>query len=146
MINKDTAILKLSELKSKGIDTSSEIRKVLSLRTVPISTIKVIKGSFSIESYNFYKHLKMNYYNNKSPLYKNIMKSDNTPIITLSSLQLQILLWGKKLEDPITFYEETRLNEITACINKYSKTFDNITEVLNVLEKIKDDILILENI
>jgi hypothetical protein len=84
----------------------------------------------------------------KSPLYTNIVREQTNPgeiVLTLNCLLTQILLYGKKVEQPETFFKEARAEEITRVLNEYFST-GTIENCDNLLKIIKSDLLVLEYI
>ena len=93
--------------------------------------------------------LRKNYNHKRSNLYINLVKETlNSPtevLITLSSLNLQILLFAKKLSDDKMFLKHSRAEEITQVLNNYYKTYDLIP-CLKLLKLIKADLVAFEQI
>lgn len=150
MITKQDCLLLLSELRSKGIDTTEQIRECVSSPTVNLDVLKFINDNRPLDIIEFYEKLRKSYNNKKSVLYKNIVKElDETKITdiltTLSSLQLQIFLFAKNLDDPEQFYKHARLDEISKCILNYSQTY-SLVNCINLLRIVKADMKALESI
>lgn len=150
MITKQDCLLLLSELKSKGVDTNEQVRKVMSEPSVSLEVLKFINDNRSLDIIKFYEKLRKSYNNKKSILYKNIVKElDETQITdvltTLASLQLQILLFAKNVDDQELFFNHARLSEISACLLDYSRTY-SLINCINLLRIVKADMKALESI
>lgn len=147
MINKNDLILILTEISEKeNVDTQKQIEKVLLSRQIPFDVLKFINEYRELEVSKFYTYIRKSYNNNKSKLYINIMKEiDDTSkvLTTLASLNLQILLYGEKLENKEIFYRHSRSEEITKVLNLYFQTYD-LTNCLRLLKLIKTDIMAFE--
>ena len=150
MITKQDCLLLLSELRTKGIDTTEQIRECVSSPTVSLDVLKFINDNRPLDIIEFYEKLRKSYNNKKSVLYKNIVKElDETKITdiltTLSSLQLQIFLFAKNVADPEQFYKHARLDEISKCLLNYSQTY-SLVNCINLLRIVKADMKALESI
>lgn len=150
MITKQDCLLLLSELKSRGVDTNEQVRKVMSEPSVSLEVLKFINDNRSLDIIKFYEKLRKSYNNKKSVLYKNIVKElDETQITdvltTLASLQLQILLFAKNVDDQELFFNHARLSEISACLLDYSRTY-SLINCINLLRIVKADMKALESI
>lgn len=150
MITKQDCLLLLSELKTKGVDTTEQIKECVSSPSVSLDVLKFINDNRPLDIIEFYEKLRKSYNNKKSVLYKNIVKElDETKITevltTLSSLQLQIFLFAKNLENPEQFYKHARLDEISKCILNYSQTY-SLVNCINLLRIVKADMKALESI
>ena len=102
MISKNDLLLILSEMSDNGINTTKEFTKVATSRDIPIEVIKFINDNREMEVNKFYSYIRKSYNNKKSKLYINIMKEiDDVQevLTTLASLNLQILLFSKKIEN-----------------------------------------------
>lgn len=144
---KDCLVL-LTEIKDNGVDCSQMIGKVLS-EGVTFDVIKFINDNRQLEVTQFYEKLRKSYNHKKSKLYINIVKNSfENPkdiVITLASLNLQVLLFAKQLDDPSLFLTHSRLSEINMCLYNYAKTFDLIP-CQKLLSLIKTDLKVLESI
>ena len=149
MISKSDLILILSEISEKyNVDTQKEIQKVLLSRQIPLDVVQFVNSKREFEINKFYNHIRKSYNSGKSKLYINIMREIedvNEVLTTLSSLNLQILLYSKKVEDRQLFYKHSRSEEITKVLNIYFQTYD-LTNCLRLLKLIKADILAFETI
>lgn len=150
MITKQDCLLLLSELRSKGVDTTAQIRKCVSSPTVDLDILKFINDNRPLDIVDFYTKIRKSYNNKKSVLYKNIVKElDETQITdilsTLASLQLQIFLFAKNVDDPELFYKHARLDEISKCLLDYSQSY-SLVNCINLLRIVKADMKALESI
>lgn len=146
MITKTDCLTLLFELKDKGINVDKEIKYLLVHSEPSLDIIKKLNDNMELSIRAFYEKLRKSYNNNKSKLYINIVKEiDLEPkevLCTLGSLQLQILLFNKKLNDP-AFLRSARFEEITDCFKYYYKTGD-IIPCQKLLGLFKADLKFLE--
>lgn len=149
MISKSDLIYLLTDLEEKGFDTASYIKQVLRADNVSLDALKFINENRPLEIASFYEHLRKNYNQKKSPLYKNIVKEElkdpKDVIVILSALLLQINLYASKMQDNTLFLKHSRAIEITEALNKYYKTFDLISAI-KLLKLIKIDLKVFESI
>lgn len=150
MVTKNDLILLLAEMESLGnADTTKLATRLALSKTIPLDILKFINDNRPLEVAQFYEMIRKNYNHKKSNLYKNLVKEElNEPIealITLSSLNLQILLFAKKLEDDRLFLKHSRAEEITKVLNNYYNTYD-IIPCLKLLKLIKSDLKCFEHI
>lgn len=147
-INVKDCLVLLSDIKDSGVDCSQITEKVL-LEGVTLEVIKFINDNRQLEVTQFYEKLRRSYNHKKSKLYINIVKNDfKSPkdiVITLASLNLQVLLFAKQLEDPSLFLNHSRLSEINMCLYNYSKTYE-IIPCQKLLSLIRTDLKVLESI
>lgn len=147
MLSKNDLLLILSEIKDKGIDTSKLSTSLILSDKIPFNVLKFVNDNRPLEISNFYEVLRKSYNNKKSNLYKNIVKEELTDpeevLVILSSLNLQILLYAKKLEDNRMFLNHSRAKEITEVLNNYYKSYDLIP-CLKLLKLIKADLKCFE--
>lgn len=146
MIKKEDLLLLLTEMEDTDDEVPSQIRKLMTSKDIPLDVLAFINKKRPLDVTSFYKMLRENYNNKKSKLYINIVKEIEDPqevLTTLASLNLQILLYSKKLEDKQLFYQHTRAEDITKVLTNYFKTFD-ITKCIKLLRFIKADIVCLE--
>ena len=126
MITKADCLSILVKLeKDRNINVDKYVKQVAISREVPLEVLKFIADNRGLEIGNFYEVLRKSHNKKKSPLYTNILKEVETPeeiALTLSCLLTQILLYGKKLDNQVSFYKEARAEEITRAINSF---FDN---------------------
>ena len=147
MITYSDCLILLTDLNDKGIDCTSEIKK-LNKEGVTLNTLKFINDNRELDLTKFYEKIRKSYNNKKSNLYINIMKDlDDTSkvLTTLNSYSLQVLLFSKDVEDKNMFYKFSRLEEVYKCLYLYSKTFDLIP-CMKLVNLIKSDIKALESI
>ena len=149
MLTKNDLILLWTEMQEDGKDTSRFISELFQTEGLSKNVLKYIKDNRHLDVANFYEVLRKSYNNKKSNLYKNLVKEEiNEPIealITLSSLNLQILLYAKKLDDDKMFLKHSRAEEITQVLNNYYRTYDLIP-CLKALKVIKSDLKCFESI
>ena len=98
----------------------------------------------------FYEKLRKSYNEKKSKLYVSIVKEIEDPtdvLTTLASMNLQILLFLKTVEDKDKkmFIKFSRAEEIVQVLENYYKTYD-ITNCIRLLRVIKSDLKALESI
>lgn len=147
MITKTDCLTLLFELKDKGVDVTSDIKYLLVHNEPTLEIIKKINDNMELNIRAFYEKLRKSYNNNKSKLYINIVKENSLEpkeiLCTLASLQLQILLFNKTLNDP-SFLRSVRFNEICDCLKHYYITSDIIPSQ-KLLELFKADLKFLED-
>lgn len=73
------------------------------------------------------------------------VKDPTDVLTTLSSLNLQILLYAKHLDNPNMFLSHSRAEEITVALNTYYRTFD-LKPAIKLRELIKSDLKVFEGI
>jgi len=143
MITKNDTILLLGELDDAGIDTTDMLELALRSADVNIAVVKFINSHRPFEANKFYEKIRKSYNSKRSTLYINIMREDmKSPIdmlTTLASLQLQLLLFSKEVQDVQMFLKHTRFEEICSALHTYSKTFD-LVPCIKVLQLVKADI------
>ena len=149
MLTKNDLVLLLTDLQESGEDVSKEIRQLYATQAIPMTTLKYINDRRQFDVAAFYELLRKNYNNKKSSLYKNIVKetiSDpNEVLTTLAALNLQILLFAKKLDDNKLFLKHSRAEEITRVLNNYYKTYD-LLPCLKLVKLIRADLCAFETI
>lgn len=150
MITKRDCILLLSELSSKGVDTTSMLNRALRTADVDISVVKFINSHRPLDASLFYDKLRKSYNHKKSNLYKNIVTCDevdcsDTVLTTLAALNLQILLYMNTVTDTTMFMSHTRFEEINQVLLNYSRTYD-LVPCIKVLQIIKADLKAFEYI
>ncbi len=148
MITKTDLLLLLTELQAQGVDTSADVKYLMSSKSIPLDLLKKINQDRQLDVARFYEKLRASYNTKKSKLYINIMKSDentisdpNTILTTLSALLNQILQF--KADDKVMFFKHVRANEIVQVLDIYFKTY-NIKPALKLLTLMKADIKCLE--
>lgn len=149
MLRKNDLILLLTQIQAGGEDVSSLIREVASSPDMPVSVIKFINDRRPLDVTGFYEQLRKSYNNKRSSLYINLVREDvkdpNEVLITLSSLNLQILLYAKHLDSPQMFLSHSRAEEITRVLNNYYKTYD-LRPALALRDLIRSDLKAFESL
>lgn len=150
MITKTDCLSLLFELKDKGVDCTEQIKHLLVLPEPDIETIKFINDNRELNVRKFYEKLRKSYNQKRSNLYINIVRENRDKVdpkelvITLASLQLQILLFNKTLDD-IDFLRNARFDEIGKVLLNYYSTKD-IIPCQRLLDLVKSDLKVLEEI
>ena len=102
MLTKNDLLLLLNEMQASGKETSKLATRLALSEGVPRDILKYINDNRPLEVAQFYEMLRKNYNHKKSNLYKNLVREElSEPIealITLSALNLQILLYQKLLK------------------------------------------------
>ncbi len=149
MITKNDIILLLTDLQENNINVDKYLVKTMLSESVNLDALKFINDNRQLDVAKFYELLRKNNNSKKSPLYKNIVKeelSDASDVLTtLAALNLQILLFAKKLEHNEMFLKHSRGEEITKVLNNYYATYDLIP-CYKLLKLIKADLVALEHI
>lgn len=149
MIYKNDCLSILVKLEDSGVlEARHYIRKLMVTREPSIEVLKFIAQQRGFEVGRFYEMLRKSHNKRKSPLYINILKEIDDPneiVTTLSCLLTQVLLYGKKLSNPTTFYREARAEEISRVLNTFFAT-GNLDTCLAMLKVIKADLLVMEHI
>ena len=150
MITKTDCLSLLFELKDKGINCNEQIKHLLVITEPDIETIKFINDNRELNVRKFYEKLRKSYNQKRSNLYINIVRENRDKVdpkelvITLASLQLQILLFNKTLND-IDFLRNARFDEISKVLLNYYSTRD-IIPCQRLLDLVKSDLKVLEEI
>ena len=149
MITKKDVLLLLTEMQNSGIDTKNEIASLFKSNSIPLDVLKFINDKRQLDVTAFYELIRKNGNQNKSKLYKNIMKDDyadsDEALTTLCALLLQINLFSIKLEDNSMFLKHVRAADITKVLNGYYTNYDLIP-CYQALQAIRADIYALEQI
>lgn len=150
MIGKNDLLLLLADLEDKGIDTKRQSLQVLRSDEIDLEVIKFINDHRQMDLSRFYEKLRKSYNEKKSKLYVSIVKEIEDPtdvLTTLASMNLQILLFLKTVEDKDKkmFIKFSRAEEIVQVLENYYKTYD-ITNCIRLLRVIKSDLKALESI
>lgn len=149
MITKSDVTLLLNDLQEKGVDTNGYVKELYSTPNIPLNILKFLNDNRSFDIANFYEKLRRNYNKKRSDLYLNIVKEDiddvEEVLTTLSSYNLQVLLYARQLEDKEMFYRNSRVEEVTRVLNNYYKTFD-LEKCVKLLSLIKADIKAFESL
>jgi hypothetical protein len=143
MITRNDTILLLTELQEQGIDTGKLVEVALRSSEVNMTVIKFINSHRPFEANKFYEKIRKSYNDKKSTLYRNIVKENlddpNDVLTTLASLNLQILLYSKNVDDKQMFLRHMRFEEICAALLNYSKKYD-LVPCIKLLQRIKADL------
>lgn len=146
-ISKQDCLLLLTELQDEGINCSDALHKLIKEEQPTIEILKFINDNRQLDVTAFYEKLRKSYNNKKSKLYINIVREDfKTPkdiLTTLASLNLQILLYNKDVQESTIFLRHCRFEEINMCLYNYAKTYDLIP-CQKLLHLIKADLKVLE--
>lgn len=148
MISKNDCFLLLSEIESRGVDTSLVIKELVSTSFPSINVIKFINDNRQLDLTAFYEKLRKSYNNKKSSLYINIVKEIEDPqavLTTLSSLLTQILLFSRNVEDRQMFLRHARAKEISQVLYNYFIDY-NLTNCVKLIKLVKADLKALESI
>ena len=149
MITKNDIILLLTELQDNNINVDKYLMKTMLSDSINMDALKFINDNRQLDVAKFYEVLRKNNNTKKSPLYKNIVKDELTDatevLTTLAALNLQILLFAKKLDNNQMFLKHSRGEEITRVLNNYYATYDLIP-CYKLLKLIKADLVALEHI
>lgn len=146
-ITRNDCLLLLTNLQDNGINVDNEISSLLKSNSVNLDVIRFINEHRQIDVSCFYEKLRHSYNHKKSNLYINLVKEIEDPndvLNTLASLQLQILLFSKNVEDKVMFFKHARCDEICAVLTNYFKTQD-ITNCIKLLRIIKADLKTFES-
>lgn len=151
-LSKKDCLILLNEMKehtnieNEINEINNHILKTLKSEYLPIDTVRFINDKRPLEATDFYNSLRKNYNNKRSKLYINIVKEIEDPqevLTTLASLQLQILLYSKNVDNKSVFFSSVRADEISRVLNEYYKSY-NILNAINLLRLIKSDCKVLE--
>lgn len=149
MLTKQDLLLLLTDIEDSGINVDNQITRLLRSETITYDSLKFINDNRQFDVSVFYELLRKNYNHKKSTLYINLVKEEldnpNEALVTLSALNLQIILFAKKLSDNKMFLKHSRAEEITRVLNNYYKTYDLIP-CLKLLKLIKADLVAFEQI
>ena len=148
MLKKTDVLMLLTELQDNGKDVSKYINNLYKTSSIPLDIIKFINDQRQLDVAQFYERLRSNYNHKKSDLYINIVKEiDDLDAIltTLAAYNLQVLLFGRKVENKELFYKASRVEEVTRVLNNYYRNYD-IDKCRVVLSLIKADIKLFEEI
>lgn len=149
MITKNDCLILLSELNTRGVNTSNEMKQLMKSNDIDISILEFINSHMQLDLGKFYEKIRKSYNNKKSNLYINIVKEDykepKDVLTTLASLNLQILLYNKNVDNPKMFLRHARFEEIQTCMLNYYKTGDLIP-CQKLLRLVKADLKVLEEL
>jgi hypothetical protein len=148
MITKNDCILLISDISTRGTETTAIMKRLLSNPDVDIEVLRFINEHRPLDVAQFYEQLRYNYNHKKSKLYINIVKDiedTNEVLTTLSALLTQILLYSKKCSDREMFLKHSRAEEISKVLTRYFKYYD-LQTCLQLLRLIKLDLKALESV
>ena len=148
MITKNDLLMLLSELQDNGIDTVEQFTRTVTSRELPLDVIQFINSKRQLDVNTFYEYIRKSYNDKKSKLYINIMKEIddvNEVLTTLAALNLQILLFSKKVNDKQMFLRHARAEDITKVLTNYYQKFD-LTNCVRLIHLIKADITTFEHL
>lgn len=151
MLKKNDLILLLTQLQEAGLDVSSQLRQVATSSDMAglVDVIKFVNDNRQLDVTGFYEQLRKSYNAKRSSLYINLVREEPKEpadvLVTLASLNLQILLYAKHLEEPQLFLSHSRAEEITRVLNNYYKTYD-LRPVLLLRDLIRSDLKVFESI
>lgn len=147
MVTKSDCLLLLFELKKSGIDVEDKLNSMLRLEYPNAEIVAFINKNRQLDVQKFYEKLRDSYNKKRSNLYINIVREEikdpKDSLTTLASLNLQILLFAKKLEEPQMFLRHARLDEINQCILNYARTYD-LKPCVKLLQLIRADLKVLK--
>ena len=115
-----------------------------------VEIIKFINDNKELNVRKFYEKLRKSYNKGQSKLYKNIVSNNDVQrdskeiLCTLASLQLQILLFNKTIDDT-DFLQNARFDEISKVLINYYNTKD-IIPCIRLINLVKSDLKVLEEI
>ena len=150
MITKTECLNLLFDLKDNGVDCTQQIKQLISMSEPTIEIIKFINDNKELNVRKFYEKLRKSYNKGQSKLYKNIVSNNDVQrdskeiLCTLASLQLQILLFNKTIDDT-DFLQNARFDEISKVLINYYNTKD-IIPCIRLINLVKSDLKVLEEI
>lgn len=146
MISKNDCILLLTDLQESGIDVKEQLNNLIKTNDL-LKCVEFINSNRQLDLTSFYEALRKNYNNKKSKLYINIVKEIDEVddvLTTLASLQLQILLFSKNVNNKQMFLRHSRFSDISKVLLNYYNTYD-LTICLKLLRLIKADLKACES-
>lgn len=150
MITKTECLSLLFDLKDNGVDCTQQIKQLISMSEPTVEIIKFINDNKELNVRKFYEKLRKSYNKGQSKLYKNIVSNNDVQrdskeiLCTLASLQLQILLFNKTIDDT-DFLQNARFDEISKVLINYYNTKD-IIPCIRLINLVKSDLKVLEEI
>lgn len=149
-ISKDDCMLLLTALNKNGVDTKSQLTRLVMNGKPDLELLKFINDNRPLDLSKFYEYLRKSYNNKRSKLYINIMRDlpeDNIidVVTTLNAYAQQILLFGRNVDNRDIFYRFSRLSEVYQCLYIYSSK-GNLNPSITLLRLIKTDIKTLESV
>lgn len=149
MLKTNDLILLLTELEEKGVEgAKQQLRQLFSRGDISFELLKFINDNRALDVSNFYEQIRKSYNSKKSSLYVNLVREDvrdpKDMLTTLASLNLQILLYAKHLDNAQMFLSHSRAEEITRVLNNYYRTYD-LKPVVALRSLIKADLKSFES-
>jgi len=148
MITKSDCLILLNELKEQEIDTSEITKKLIRIKEPTLEILKFINDNKTLDARLFYEKIRKSYNDHRSNLYINIVRGNLEPkevLTCIASLNLQILLYNKNVENSTMFLRHMRFEEIQKVMLNYSLTGD-IIPCQKLLNLFKLDLKALEEI
>ena len=148
MINRSDCLVLLNELKENGVDTKQITKELIKQKEPTLEILKFINDNKTLDARLFYEKIRKSYNNHHSNLYINIVKGNLEPkdvLTCLASLNLQILLYNKNVDNSVMFLRHMRFEEIQKVMLNYSLTGD-IIPCQKLLNLFKLDLKALEEI
>lgn len=146
MLTKNDCLSILVSLEDRGVLIDTMLYKLVQATEPPIEVLKFIIENRGMSINSFYENLRKKHNQHKSALYTNIVKevlADEEILTVLTSLLVQISLYGKNVSQPEQFYKEARAEEITIALQNYFATGD-LQKCKTLLHLIRADLLVLE--
>lgn len=147
MLTRRDCLLLLACVEDEHAEEAKKMaQEIVKTGKITAQIIKFLNDRRPIDLIKFYEKLRRSYNQKKSTLYINIMREteDATEALTtLSALALQILLFGKQVEDKTMFFRQARLKEIYEVLCGYATTGD-IIPCQKLISIIKADIKAME--
>lgn len=149
MLKTTDLILLLTELEEKGVEGArQQLRQLATKGEISLDLLKFVNNNRILDVANFYEQIRKSYNAKKSSLYINLVREEvkdpKDMLTTLASLNLQILLFAKHLENPQMFLSHSRAEEITRVLNNYYRTYD-LKPVVALRSLIKADLKSFES-
>ena len=148
MITKSDCLILLNELKEQEIDTSEITKKLVKVKEPTLEVLKFINDNKTLDARLFYEKIRKSYNDHRSNLYINIVRGNLEPrevLTCIASLNLQILLYNKNVENSTMFLRHMRFEEIQKVMLNYALTGD-IIPCQKLLTLFKLDLKALEEI
>lgn len=149
MVTKNDCLLLLSCMEETYPDEVKVLIGELIKTGKPTNRVlKFINDHRQLDLTQFYEKIRKSYNQRKSNLYINIMKEvdDATEVLTtLSSMALQILLFGRTATDKTMFFRNAKLADIYDVLHNYAVNGD-IVPCNKLMRIIKADIKAMEEI
>ena len=149
LTNNDLTVL-LMQLEKENVEgASAMLKRTLGKRGVDFEALSFINKVRPLEVTNFYEHIRKNYNNKRSDLYKNIVRGEwdaDTALSTLHAFALQVFLFSKHIDEKnrTMFYKHARAEEVSRVLHDYYSTYD-LDSALKMLSLLKADIVAFES-